>query len=223
MPFSISLLLRWHWILLLPFLCSGLGVWRKQPDQGRPALPSASAMARSAWLLLEEFLAAGLPRVRRRMRRCCVCSSESSWNPSAHFWSQLQKPPCSSWAWTQPRLSILCSVLEASLSPVPLPLRMLLKSILSDISLRFLKRPVPCSMPGCWPALRALLCSALSAGSSAPSAPSLVKLLRENLYPLWLLGLCWWFVQTMKTDSLQKVLRVLHGFPCLLFENAHTN
>lgn len=109
----------------------GEGVWRKQLDQGRPALPAASAMARSAWLLLEELLKAGLPRVRRHRQRCCVSSSESRWNPSDHFWSWLQTPPSSCWAWTKPRLSSPYGVLEASLSPVPLPFRMLLKSILS--------------------------------------------------------------------------------------------
>lgn len=134
----------------------------------------------------------------------CISSSSSRWNPSHHFWSYLQMPLSLCWAWTQCRLSIPCSVLEASLSPIPLPLSIsLMFCFWTDLyPSESLSDGPPCTCCSPQPFL-------------LPPLPLLSSFSESTFICFVLLGLCWWFVWTMKVISLQNVLRFLHAFPCL--------
>lgn len=100
----------------------GEGVWRKRLDQGASALPFAPAVACLACLLLKEFLRAGLPHVRRHVQHCVIAPLALGEIPTITFeavckcYFPYAEPDL------KPRWSIPCSVLETSLSPIPLPL-----------------------------------------------------------------------------------------------------
>lgn len=207
MHFSASfLLLRWEWASPLPSLCSG-SVGRGVEETaasghicialcsccGTPCLPPIKGISQSRFASCAEACAA-----------LCVSSSGSRWNPGHYFWSCLQMPLSICWAWTKPRWSILCSIHEASLFPMPL---------LLSISLIFcfwthlypsesLSAGPPCSCCSPQPFLH-------------PPLPPLCSFSETSFICFVLLGLCWSFVWTMKEVSLQNIFRFLHEFPSL--------
>ena len=97
------------------------GVWRQQLDQGRPD-PDLLSSSKQVCLTCGDICSIVV-----------LAPLRAGEIPAAAFEAGCKYLLPHAEPELNPRWSILCSVLEASLSPIPLPLRMLLKSILSDV------------------------------------------------------------------------------------------
>lgn len=150
--------------LFVPWVC-GKGVWRKQLDQGTSALPFPPAVARPAWLLLEDFLRAGLPCAERHVQHCVLAPLAVGEVPATTFEAVCRRR----FPYAVSELNPDGPFLTASLRP-PSLLSPCLKH-LSDVLL--LNRFVSLRILECLPALHMLPSSALPASS----CPSLVQLL----------------------------------------------